>query len=341
MTQQADSIVAHTVSAHDSVTVASHSKGWHSPAEIIGWLPETATPWQQDSMLRAHYKYVEKDWLHAPNPMRTPTTKADPILLGRLDEPLYHSQSMVQPDSVYRPEIVTYGNGVAGDPVPYTISGDSLITSLLLLCFVLATVAMARSSQFLKRQIKNFFRTQREGTTVISETSGELRVQAFLVAQTCLLFAIIFFFYSSRQSVDAYSIAHYKVLGLLTATFLGYFVMKAMLYTVVNWVFFSGKKNEQWMKAALFLVSSEGILLFPIVLLLAYFHLSIESAVILTSTVVVFVKFLTFYKTHIIFFRRTVSILQSFLYFCTIEMMPLGILWGILAMMSNYLKQIF
>lgn len=340
MTNQADSIAAVEEAAQQAAPVHRHD-GWHSPAEIIGWLPETATPWQQDSILREHYKYVEKDWLHMPNPMRTPETKADPKFEESPDKPLYHIKSLVQPDSTYAPELANYGRGVAGDPVPYTIAGDPLITTVLLVCFVLATIALAKSGHFLHRQLKSFFRVQREGTTVITETSGEMRFQMFLVAQTCLLMAIIFFFYSRTRGDDSFSMAHYQVLGLLTATFGAYFIAKALMYTAVNWVFFNKKKNEQWMKASLFLVSSEGIMLFPVVLLLAYFHLSIGSAAIMAFVVVVFIKILTFYKAHIIFFKRNTSILQSFLYFCTIELMPIGILWGVLAMMSDYFKQIF
>lgn len=320
-----------------SSTLNSHH-GWHSPAEILSWLPKTATPWQQDSAIRANYKFVEKDWLHVPNPMRTPTTKADPKIDGSLTKPMYYSHSLVQPDSIYRPECVTYNNGVAGDPVPYTIAGDSLITSVLIFCFIIATIAIAKSGNFLGRQLKGFFRTPREGTTVITETSAELRFQIFLIAQTCLLFAIIFFFYSRDFSSESFTIAHYQVLGLFTGVFAVYFIFKMLLYYMVDWVFFDKKKNEQWLKSYLFLSSSEGILLFPIVLLLAYFNLSIYSAGIYALGVVVFAKLLAFYKTYIIFFRRNAAFLQSFLYFCALEMMPLGTLWGALIMLGNYLK---
>ena len=42
--------------------------------------------------------------------------------------------------------------GVAGDPVPYTVAGDSFITSLLLVCFLLACIAFSKSKHFLPYQ---------------------------------------------------------------------------------------------------------------------------------------------------------------------------------------------
>jgi len=318
-----------------------HHKGWHSPAQIISWLPKTATPWQQDSALRANYQYVEKDWLHMHNPMRTPTTKADPKFTGNFTKPMYHTRSLVQPDSIYRPEYAVYRRGVAGDPVPYTIAGYSIVTSILIFCFVIASIAIAQAGHFLERQLKSFFRTQREGTTVVTETSSEMRFQFFLVAQTCLLLALIVFISSHDFAKESFSIAHYQILGLFTAIFAGYFVIKFLLYSLVDWVFFDKKKNIQWMKSFLFIIASEGILFFPIVLLSAYFHLSISSVAIYTLVVVILAKILSFYKTYLIFFARNAGILQSFLYFCALELMPLGILWGVLMMTTSYLRAIF
>lgn len=342
MATQQDSIQATTGALDTTAHVAKARHGdWQTPAEIIGRLPATATPWQQDSAIRANYKFQKIDWANTPNPLRTPTTKADPEIRDAAAKPLYHGKSLVQPDSVYRPEAIAHRPGVAGDPVPYTIANDSLITSLLLVCFIFAAIAFANGGNFLQRQTKNFFRTQREGTTVISETSGELRFQFFLVAQTCLLFAIIFFFFSRDFLGQAFSVAHYQVLAAFTGVFAGYFGAKALLYQTAGWVFFDKKKNEQWMKSFLFLSSTEGIALFPTVLLLAYFNLSIHGTAVYTISIIVIAKLLAFYKTRLIFFKGTGDILQFFLYFCTLELMPLCTLWGALTMMSDYLKQNF
>lgn len=340
-TEQDSAQVATEPRATTTHAAKEHHGGWHSPAQILSWLPNTATPWQQDSAIRANYKFVEKDWLRVHNPMRTPTTKADPKFTGDFTRPLYHSRSLVQPDSTYRPEYAIYRQGVAGDPVPYTIASDSIVTFLLIFCFVIATITIAQAGHFLERQFKSFFRTQREGTTVITETSGEMRFQLFLVAQTCLLLALILFIYSHDFAKESFSIAHYQIIGLYTAINAGYFIMKFLLYSIVDWVFFDKKKNLQWMKSFLFIISMEGITLFPIVLLFAYFHISVSSAAIYTISIITLSKLLSFYKTYLIFFAREVSILQSFLYFCALELMPLGILCGVLMTTNSYLKTIF
>ena len=92
------------------------------------------------------------------------------------------------------------------------------------------------------------------------------------------------------------------------------------------------------MKGYLFLFSCEGVLLFPVVMLLTYFNLSLDAAIIYALIVVGLVKILSFYKSYIIFFRGNGSFLQIFLYFCALEAVPFSGVCGGLVLMSHYLK---
>ncbi len=317
---------------------APHKDGYHSPREILSWLPSSATPAQQDSAIRAHTKFEEVDWSQRHNPMCTPQTHADTLEEFDLSRPMYHGRTMLNPDSIYRPEVLYRRPGMEGNPVPYTIGSDNLISSIVIGCFVIAMVSVSKSASFIRRMLKNFFRTPQEGTTVIAETSTELRIQIFLLLQTALLAALVIFFFNTNEKGEDYALPQYAVIGIFMGITVAYFALKFLLYMVVNWVFFDHKKNEQWMKAQLFILAGLGIVVFPIVLLMAYFNLSIHSVVIYGCVVVILFKLLSFYKAYLIFFRKTNAIVQSFLYLCALEMMPLGALWGALALTDNYLK---
>lgn len=321
-------------------TPKTHSHYQPTPKEVLSWLPKTASPWQQDSAIRANIKFPNVDWSQRTNPLKTPGLEADTQHVD-LGKPMFYSKSLVQKDSVYRPEYASYRPGVAGDPVPYTIAGDNLITSLLLACFIFAAVAIAKSGNFLSRQFKNIFYPQRHEPDAMTETSSELHFQIFLMVQTCLLFAIVFFLYANRNFVGSFDFSNYQMIGIFTAEFFLYFGAKALLQAGVQWVFFDKKKIEQWNKTYLFIISLEGVVLFPVVMLLAYFDLSINSAAIYAIAVVFLVKMLSFYKAHVIFFPRDTYFLQSFLYFCALEIMPLGALWGVLVLTVNNLKVIY
>ena len=172
----------------------------------------------------------------------------------------------------------------------------------------------------------------------MTETSSEVRYQFFFVLQTCLLLAIGYFIYSKASISDTFIVDQYQVISIYAGCMGGYFLLKAFLYVISGWVFFEKKKNVQWLKAYLFLISCQGVALFPMVMLLSYFDFPLQIAVIYTLTILGLVKLLAFLKAYIIFFRRNGVFLQIFLYFCALEVIPLFALWGGLVLISHYLK---
>ena len=338
MVQQADSILTEPVlEAENQQQVLKQQGSQLTPKQVLSWLPKNATPAQQDSMIRAHIKPSEIHWSSMPDTLHLPGQQPGKSFRD-VSLPQYYRESFFSKDSLFHPELRGGRLGVAGDPVPYTVAGDNFVSSLLLLCFVLACVAFNRTKYFIIRQAKNFFRMPSVGTTEVTETSNEIRFQFFFVLQTCLLIAIGFFIYSRASISDTFTIDQYQVISIYAGFVASYFLLKTILYQISGWVFFDKKKNGQWLKSFLFLISCQGVLMFPVVMLLSYFNLSLQVAVIYALIVLGIVKILTFYKTYLIFFKRNGVFLQIILYFCALEVVPLFALWGGLVLISHYLK---
>lgn len=258
--------------------------------------------------------------------------------MSRIDS-LYYGGSFFAKDTLFHPEQPIERFGMAGDPVPYSIAGDDLITSLLLGCFLLALIAYSKSQNFILRQIKDFFKIpNRDRKTVLTETANELWFQIFLVVQTCLMIAILWLYVIRETIGTTFSLEPYQMVGLFTLTIVLYFLLKTALYSIVNWVFFSRPQNEQWLKSFLFLISAEGALFFPVVMLVTYFDLSIHTTMVYVTIIIIVIKILLFYKQYIIFFRENIFVLQSFLYLCALEIVPLCSLYGVLRIMSGLLR---
>ena len=227
--------------------------------------------------------------------------------------------------------------GEQGDPMPDTIANDNVITSIVLVCFLVALFASAQSLQFITRQAKNFFTIPRREFSDMSETSNELHFQLFLNCQTCLVMGVLFFF-SIRAVVPVApfsSLGQYGGIAVFTLIFAAYFLVKQMLYWLTGWVFFNHQKIGQWTDANMFLISVEGVLLLPSVFLTAYFDFSLKSVLIYVLIVIVLVKILTLYRSSVIFFHLKASYLQNILYFCALEVVPALILCGLLLMISG------
>ena len=332
----ADSIQQqHTAVGGDSAVTIYRSL---TPAQVLSWLPRNATPAQQDSAIQAHFIPSEIRWSERPDTLHLPGHDRGRSMLD-VDLPQYYREGFFSKDTLFHPELRGGRNGVAGDPVPYTVHSDNLLTGLLLFSLIMVVIAFSSVKDFLLRQVKSFFYFSHEAASDMSETAIELRFQFFLVMLAGLLTSLLFYFYTLYNIGETFILrSPYYLILIYWGILLAYFLLKSILYTVVNAVLFDSKRNKQWMCSFLFITSAEGILMFPIMMVKGYFDISNESADVYVIIVLLIIKILTIFKSYIIFFSRNVVKLQIILYFCALEMVPLLFLWSILNATANMLK---
>ena len=307
------------------------------PYQVLRMLPKDATPAQQDSAIQATFQPKQIRYSSRPDTLHIPGHGIGKSIRD-VSLPKYYKESFFSKDTLLHPEIAGGRYGVAGDPIPYTVRSDDTISLLLLFSFIIVMVSYAKSKQFFIRQAKSFFYVNHRESS-INETSNEIRFQVFMVVLTCLLWALLQYFYTINYIGSTFVLSsQYHLIAIFFAMNVGYFMLRNILYTWVNIVMFGKKKNLQWLKALLFITSAEGALIFPAVLLQSYFDLSINTVAIYSIIVVVFVKLLTFYKSYTIFFREIPFFFQIILYFCALEAVPMATLIGSLAITGNYLK---
>ena len=311
-----------------------------TPYQVLRLLPKDATPAQQDSAIQAWFAPEEIHYSERPDTLHLPG-EGIPRDLKDVQLPTYYRENFFSNDSLYHPELDGGRYGVAGDPVPETLSNDSLISGLLILCFLLMTLAFSRISGFIGRQIKDFFYVQK-GEHSVEETGDEIKFQIIFSIITCFICSLLYYLYvlTLVDNTFIFSTEH-LLLGVIFLMMAAYFLLKFLLYAIVNNIMFDGSKNKKFLTSLIFLISMEGVLLFPVLLLCAYFQFPIQNAAIYTFLVVFFFKILIIYKTYIIFFAQKAFYVQIFLYFCALEMVPLLSLWGGLAVIVNHLRVIF
>ena len=128
-----------------------------TPAEVLRWLPEDATPAQQDSAIQAHIRPSEITWSQQPDTLHLPGHTRGHSWRD-VNLPQYYRESYFTGKPFFNPDLFGGRIGVAGDPVPYTIARDNIITLLLIFCFCIALIAYTKSRRFILRQAKEFFR---------------------------------------------------------------------------------------------------------------------------------------------------------------------------------------
>jgi len=307
-----------------------------TPYQVLKMLPRDATPAQQDSAIQAWFQPGEVHYSSRPDTLHLPGhgPGRNPL---EVNLPQYYRENFFSNDSLFHPEISGGRYGVAGDPVPYTIRGDNTFTALLLLCFFIFVVSLAHSKNFIVRQFKDIFFSHTDSG--LGETSSEFRFLFFLVLLDCLLLGVAAYLFVTSYEADTFVIdSNILVVAIFVAAFMAYFLFKFVAHSLVASVFFGGKKNLQFFNALLFITATQGLLLFPAVLVQVYFDINLQNVAYYLVFVVIFTKFLTIYKSHNIFFERNGFFLQNILYFCALEIAPLLAFGGALMLIVDLLK---
>ena len=231
--------------------------------------------------------------------------------------------------------------GETGHPLPYSLTSDHHLTTGLLVCFCLYLVIISHYTPFLVRQLKGFIFTTHTADTT-STTSAEVRMLIILSILNCAMLALsTFFFATNAFHLSLTTESPFLLVAVLTGLFMVFFLLKWGLYTLINNVFFGKKKNLQWLKSLLLLTACEGIFLFPAVIVQFYFDLSIIISSFFCIFILLLNKILTFYKAKQNFFVKNGGYLQTFLYFCALEIIPTLALGGVLQVSIDAFAIIF
>ena len=229
-------------------------------------------------------------------------------------------------------------SGFEGTPISYSPRTDDAIALTLLVCFFLSSIALARGKKFLSQQVKDFV-LHRERTSIFdSSTAADVRYLLVLVLQTCVLSGITFlnYFHDTRPALMDH-VSSLLLLGIYVGFCLAYFLLKWLLYMFLGWTFFDKNKTNIWLESYSALIYYVGFALFPFVLFLVYFDLSLTNLVIIGSIILIFTKILMFYKWIKLFFHQFSGLFLLILYFCALEIVPCLLLYQGMIQMNNIL----
>lgn len=287
--------------------------------------------------------------LMMPQPQGLPLTMKPEIFDGNYWEkgPIHHVEKSDfarkldsitgMPDSL----IVVKPTGIAGDPVPYQFRNDNFVTITLLVSFLLVVWVITRSRHFLTEQVKDFFHERQRDKLFDERARSELRGQIYLVFQTCFILGLLFFDFTQERQTEVFNqVSPYIILGVSVGIFALYYLAKTGIYAFVNSIFFERKACERWNEAYMLCVLALGLALLPVALLVVYFDLNFNEMSVVFLVILGLDKLLLLYKSSRIFFKQRWSIVHLFLYFCTLEIAPLFMLFRALVYANSLLLTI-
>ncbi len=224
--------------------------------------------------------------------------------------------------------------GAIGETRPYAVADDSVCTIVFMVCFLATLVVASLLRVGIAERIQHFFDapSKRQRTIIPAAQTYGFR---FLAVVMCLMYSFVYLFYFDERTEGLYISQRYLLLALLFAALVVFFLLKSTLMAAVNSVFFDGERRQQYAEESLFLLAMEGLVLVPIVCLVA--EMGVSSSLYVTVITGVFIAFrlLTLYKQHAIFFHQKHMLLGYFIYLCTLEIAPFIAAWSMLSLISD------
>lgn len=251
--------------------------------------------------------------------------------------PVCYLESFFNGNPHYHPELPFRHHGYIAEPISYRLWRDDLVSSLLIIIFVLLTILIKRSGTFIREQSHDFLYTPHFNQTVTSVTTSlEYGTRTFLTFVLSLIGGLCFFSYIQTQyTVFLGQLSPYFLLTLYTILFMMFFSVKRVMLDFVNWIFFDKIRRYYWNQSYNFLYMIETLCLLPCVAIFIYFHISFSTALMAVAFVIVSIKVLLLYKTYQIFFPKLYGFLHLLSYLCALEIMPIIALWVLLTNVTD------
>lgn len=234
--------------------------------------------------------------------------------------------------------IIPLTSGMPGEPLPYLLQTDWMITIVLFLCILGISLGLSKEKKYLLQQLKTSF-TNRERSSMFDEaTTSNIHYKILLMTLACVLLGFSIYLYFTYQSPDLFAqIPHGWLLGGYTLSIFAFVCVKSILYRFINWIFFQKVKNSLWITSFFNLFIWLGILMLPVILVTVYFDISSQISILMMGILMIFAKFSLFWICFSNFFEKIHGIFHLILYFCALEILPDLLFWKGIELVNNNL----
>lgn len=244
-------------------------------------------------------------------------------------------------------ETVRPASGVGGELRVQRLGDNDVVIGLFVLMFCVLAYVIGSSRHLLAHRLSDFFssrRTYASSDTEVNRSEAGNTVMMTIVA--CLSLAMVFCnriilggaegMFDSHTAIGTFhslgvydEFGTFDVMALLAVAFgtvLVFLLLKCMVYMVVNWVFFRRAENTKWMSSFFLLCSLSAFLVYPVSLLDVYSEFESSVVTFCLFAVLFLYELCLFYRLFVNFGAKKEEVLLIFLYFCSVEIMPLLVL---------------
>lgn len=217
-----------------------------------------------------------------------------------------------------------------GTPRAFTLQSENWISVLLMFQFFIYAYFFIRSRKFWTESFKGLFQVKERSSLFMDTSLRDTRQNLSLALLSTINLGLFLYIFISSGNIF-YEDKSITVLLFLLGTSV-FFLFQYIAFHFLGFVFF-GNNNavESFQNSVSTLISFFGISLYPIVLLLIYSPQFSPYLIFLGIFCYLLFVIFKLYKLIKIFYLEFYSFLYLILYLCTLEILPLTLLYVALA----------
>lgn len=232
------------------------------------------------------------------------------------------------------------GGGYPGMPIPYQMRDDSLIASCIILTFLALTWIFASSWRYIKVWLQDFFVNRERPNLFVNPQDMVLRGSRFVSLLPSLMLAVLCIdFVGKYNPVLLLRYSPYTLLGAAIVLFILLLGGKNILRNLTDNLFFAPGQVRKWRDAYLLSSLIQSLLLVALTLVSVYHGLAPHNSLIALAVIFLIIKIPLIYKCYTIFFGGSARYLNTFLYFCALEIAPVLVAIQIIRQIIHFVSQ--
>ncbi|MBO4664260.1 MAG: DUF4271 domain-containing protein [Bacteroidaceae bacterium] len=225
----------------------------------------------------------------------------------------------------------------AMETLPYSVSMDNIVLLCLMLITLVLSLSLYHRRHILFFRSKTFFTSRRvfSGSSV-NESKGEWLNVLLLSLAFSFSFGIIIYYCLALkyQFPDYYDKPHW-IIYLGAGAVFAIIYIRAIVYSIVNWVFFAKDENHRWNVGYFLLVVVMSYFVSLLAIASVFLQLDIKTVTLCVVFLYVLYELLHLYKLFVNFKFKRYGAVLIFLYFCSVEMLPIMLIGHVLEWVFN------
>lgn len=241
---------------------------------------------------------------------------------------LFNDSVCVRPET--EQTIIPSDNGMQGEAMPYKLVSDNNVIVAIMIGFLLTVIALQNEKKGIYRILRNCFSTSSDRTNLFDKryNSTSNIPTVLLCAVSGIMGGLLVYHYYSYSSPEFFFKAnHPAMISVYSGMIIVFLIIKWIMYSFINWIFFDKEKNRQWIEDVFNLIAALGFTLFITTLYIVFLDSEFHFSAKIILIIIFISKILLFYKCLRYFFKGFHGILHLILYFCTLEIIPDLFLW--------------